>query len=252
MPNRWITFVKNWASSNNIAYGCALSKPELKAAYNKEYPKAIKLPKGVKKLEESKPPADVKSKATYPNLKIRIPEEQENIQFDIEEMDKKAKKGRPKKYVTDEDKYKAKLESNKLKRREARAAKKVAGSGNFFVRDRQPPPPPPPPPLDPLKTGIENLPELPKNLIRDFIPNKVKREPQRDQQSRAGIQALTVQLNTQLPNEDLYDYQRRRQKIYPQIAKLLKKIVNRTPQEEANVNLDATSGLFKSNYFSGF
>jgi len=71
MPNRWITFVKQWASSNNIAYGCALSKPEMKAAYHKEYPKAIKLPKGVR------PPADVKSKMTFRNLAIRIPEDNE-------------------------------------------------------------------------------------------------------------------------------------------------------------------------------
>jgi len=47
MPNRWIIFVKKWASDNNFSYGCALSKPELKAAYNKEYPKINKLPKGV-------------------------------------------------------------------------------------------------------------------------------------------------------------------------------------------------------------
>ena len=99
MPNRWITFVKQWASDHNLAYGCALSKPELKAAYNKEYPKAIKLPKGVKKLEESKPPADVKSKVTYPNLKIRIPEEQAAAA-----KNKKVKKAKPNiKLVIEED-----------------------------------------------------------------------------------------------------------------------------------------------------
>ena len=132
MPNRWIEFVKKWASDNNTTYGCALSKPEMKAEYHKQYPKKIKLPKGVKKLEESRPPADVKSKVTYPNLKIRIPEEQENIQFEMEDMGEepaKAKRGRPQKYATKEEQYKAKLESNKQKRREKAAAKKIAGSG---------------------------------------------------------------------------------------------------------------------------
>ena len=132
MPNRWIIFVKKWASDNNFSYGCALSKPELKAAYNREYPKINKLPKGVAKLQESKPPADVKSKMTFPNLKIVTQpqeEEQENIQFDVEEMDESAKpkRGRPQKHMTDEEKYKAKLESNKQKRRERAAAKKLKG-----------------------------------------------------------------------------------------------------------------------------
>jgi len=38
MPNRWVEFVKKWASKNNLSYGCAISKPECKAAYKKEYP----------------------------------------------------------------------------------------------------------------------------------------------------------------------------------------------------------------------
>jgi hypothetical protein len=129
MPNRWITFVKKWSSENNVSYGCALTKPEMKAEYHKLYPKVVKT-KGVAKLEESRPPADVKSKVTYPNLSIRIPsprEEQNNIQFEIEEMDDeppKSKRGRPAKYMTEDEKYKAKLESNKQKRREKTAAKK--------------------------------------------------------------------------------------------------------------------------------
>jgi hypothetical protein len=126
MPNRWITFVKKWSSENNVSYGCALTKPEMKAEYHKLYPKVVKT-KGVAKLEESRPPADVKSKVTYPNLSIRIPTQQENIQFEIEEMDEqppKSKKGRPAKYMTEDEKYKAKLESNKQKRREKAAAKK--------------------------------------------------------------------------------------------------------------------------------
>ena len=133
MPNRWIEFVKKWSSENNVSYGCALSKPEMKAEYNKLYPKVVKVKtKGVAKLEESRPPTDVKSKVTYPNLSIRIPTQQENIQFDIQEMDDQpsgSKKGRPAKYMTEDEKYKAKLESNKQKRREKAAAKKLQGRG---------------------------------------------------------------------------------------------------------------------------
>lgn len=133
MPNRWIEFVKKWASEHNTSYGCALTKPEMKEAYHKENPKKVKMPKRVAKLQESKPPADVKSKMTFPNLKIvtqPVEQEQENIQFEIEEMDKKAKRGRPQKHMTDEDKYKARLESNKQKRREKAAAKKA---GNQII-----------------------------------------------------------------------------------------------------------------------
>ena len=134
MPNRWITFVKKWSSENNVSYGCALSKPEMKAEYNKLYPKVVKVKtKGVAKLEESRPPTDVKSKVTYPNLSIRIPSPRDNIQFEIEEMDDepqpRSKKGRPAKYMTEDEKYKAKLESNKQKRREKAAAKKLQGRG---------------------------------------------------------------------------------------------------------------------------
>ena len=131
MPNRWIEFVKNWSKENNIAYGCALTKPEMKAAYHYRYPKVKN--KGVAKLEESRPPANVKSKVTYPNLKITIPppqeEEQDNIQFDIEEEPARRKRGRPQVHMTAEEQYKAKLESNKQKRREKAAAKKTQGSG---------------------------------------------------------------------------------------------------------------------------
>jgi hypothetical protein len=131
MPNRWIEFVKNWSKENKVSYGCALTKPEMKAEYHYRYPKFKT--KGVAKLEESKPPEDVKSKVTYPNLKIKIPEEQENIQFEMEEMgaeeQAKPKRGRPQKYMTAEEQYKAKLESNKQKRREKAAAKKLQGTG---------------------------------------------------------------------------------------------------------------------------
>jgi len=36
MPNPWVTHVKNWASRNNMSYGCAISQPECKASYYKQ------------------------------------------------------------------------------------------------------------------------------------------------------------------------------------------------------------------------
>ena len=36
MPNQWVTHVKNWASKNDMSYGCAISQPECKASYYKQ------------------------------------------------------------------------------------------------------------------------------------------------------------------------------------------------------------------------
>lgn len=41
MPNKWTTFVKDWATKNNTTYGCAISKPECKAEYQKANPKPL-------------------------------------------------------------------------------------------------------------------------------------------------------------------------------------------------------------------
>lgn len=37
MPNRWIEFVKEFASKNNLTYGCAVSTPACKEEYRKKY-----------------------------------------------------------------------------------------------------------------------------------------------------------------------------------------------------------------------
>ena len=89
MPNKWTTFVKQWATAHKIAYGCALSDPEMKAEYHKRFPKKLtkKAVKEMSQLEESKPEGNVKTKVTYPNLKIKIPEPDENIRFNIEEIE---------------------------------------------------------------------------------------------------------------------------------------------------------------------
>jgi hypothetical protein len=41
MPNKWITFVKEYAAKHNISYGCAISKPECKQEYYLHNPKTL-------------------------------------------------------------------------------------------------------------------------------------------------------------------------------------------------------------------
>ncbi len=41
MANKWVQHVKKWAADHKISYSCALSSPEMKAAYTKT-PKPIK------------------------------------------------------------------------------------------------------------------------------------------------------------------------------------------------------------------
>ena len=36
MPNPWITHVKKYAAEHNIAYACAIAKPECKNSYTKK------------------------------------------------------------------------------------------------------------------------------------------------------------------------------------------------------------------------
>jgi hypothetical protein len=44
MPNRWVEFVKSWATKNNTTYSCALSKPECSADYRKKFGVSKKIP----------------------------------------------------------------------------------------------------------------------------------------------------------------------------------------------------------------
>jgi hypothetical protein len=97
-------------------------------------------------------------------LKIKIPEEQENIQFEMEEMgaeeQAKPKRGRPQKYMTAEEQYKAKLESNKQKRREKAAAKKLQG-GMMKAPDTL---------QLTKKDASSTTPQAPQDIINDRIP----------------------------------------------------------------------------------
>jgi hypothetical protein len=38
MPNKWITFVKEWSAKNSMSYGCALSNSTMKTDYYKKHP----------------------------------------------------------------------------------------------------------------------------------------------------------------------------------------------------------------------
>lgn len=42
MANKWVEYVKSWAAKNKTTYGCALSNPKMKEAYqaNKNRPKS--------------------------------------------------------------------------------------------------------------------------------------------------------------------------------------------------------------------
>ena len=52
MPNAWIEHVKEWSKENNLSYGCAISKPECKEAYQKK--------KNKTNLEIAKKPASIR------------------------------------------------------------------------------------------------------------------------------------------------------------------------------------------------
>lgn len=107
MANNWITHIKDYAQRHGLSYGCALSKPECKAEYREKYPKPL-----TKKQQKAKAEEEARLKA----------EEEARLKAEAE---KKPKRGPKVKYATAEEKYKAKLESNKLKRRErAEIAKK--------------------------------------------------------------------------------------------------------------------------------
>ena len=99
MVNNWILHIKDFAQRNNLSYGCALSKPECSAEYREKYPKPL-----TKKQQKAKAEEEARLRA--------------------EEEARKKVKGRKPKYATEGERYTAKLESNKMKRRERAEMKK--------------------------------------------------------------------------------------------------------------------------------
>lgn len=112
MPNRWTQFVREWADSNDMSYGCALSKPECKNAYHKKY-----LTKKYEKEQQPKEMEQMGGEDINVSKKPK-PKQKQNIRLIIEEDEPTEKKrGRKPKYATDEERKKAKrdqtLASNK-------------------------------------------------------------------------------------------------------------------------------------------
>jgi len=105
MPNRWTQFVREWADSNNMSYGCALSKPECKNAYHKKYL--------TKKYEKEQQPKEMEQMGGEDINVSKKPKQKQkqNIRLIIEEDEPTEKKrGRKSKYATDEERKKAKRE----------------------------------------------------------------------------------------------------------------------------------------------
>ena len=102
MPNRWTQFVREWADSNNMSYGCALSKPECKSAYHKKYL--------TKKYEKEQQPKEMEQMGTEDINVSKKPKDKENIRLVMQEIETQKKRGRKPKYASEEDRKKAKRE----------------------------------------------------------------------------------------------------------------------------------------------
>jgi hypothetical protein len=79
MPNRWIEFVKEFAAKNNITYGCALTKPELKTEYRSKYPKEDKGKKEPVKVVEEEIVIEPVKKKRAKKEPVKVVEEKEEI-----------------------------------------------------------------------------------------------------------------------------------------------------------------------------
>lgn len=71
MANRWIEWVKSWASKKGISYSCALSQPECKIEYRKKFGVA----KPLSRKDEIKSMAAEDKKVQKPKKKIVVLEE---------------------------------------------------------------------------------------------------------------------------------------------------------------------------------
>ncbi len=60
MANKWVEHVKRWAADHKLSYSCALSSPEMKAAYTKT-PKPVK-PKTLTKFQIEQQKKDQEAK----------------------------------------------------------------------------------------------------------------------------------------------------------------------------------------------
>jgi len=161
MPNAWVSWVKKWSKDHNISYGCAISDIDCVAEYRLQKEDTKNKQAKKKTLKKLIPPPQAMEMG-MPNLEpikknivIKKPEpfydpiaeqlkknqgKKKSNYNEIEDMfameksmmnqpsQKIPKRGRPTKYLTEKEKYDAKLLSNKLKRREkskTKSSKKI-------------------------------------------------------------------------------------------------------------------------------
>lgn len=83
MSNKWVLFVKEWATKNNMSYGCAMTDPKIKEEYKKS--------KGVPVREffnkESKREKVLKTKTkTSPKTKKKIIKDDDDDDDDVKKL----------------------------------------------------------------------------------------------------------------------------------------------------------------------
>jgi hypothetical protein len=118
MPNAWTTWVKDWAKKHNVAYACALADIDCSAEYRLQKEDKANIQQRKKAQKRLTPPSLTQPMSeAFPNTQPTA----KNVQI-MPRQPAKAKRGRPVIHTTAEAKYAAKLLSNKLKRREKKAA----------------------------------------------------------------------------------------------------------------------------------
>jgi hypothetical protein len=169
--NRWTDWVKEFASKNNLSYGCALSTPECKTEYRAKYGSRKKLTKKQEKemmgAEEitgkinkqkrhKEKVVEMKAKLNKNIAKKEIIEKgrqsaernemgaedinrakKPNINFTIEEIEPVKKRGRPRKYATAEEarqmKIKKTIEASKRRQAKKREEKATKKKPKFII-----------------------------------------------------------------------------------------------------------------------
>jgi hypothetical protein len=143
MPNRWTTFVRDFADKHNMTYPCAMSDVDCKAQYKDKYGNRKNIPKkqqkemmGMEDIQSQKENTQYKNqlkeniKMTMEDVNVAKKPKKKNIKLVIEE-DEPAKRGRKQKYATDEERKEAKriqtIASNKKRYAEKKAEKEGQG-----------------------------------------------------------------------------------------------------------------------------
>jgi len=97
MPSVWVQHIKDFASANNLSYGCALSDPECSRTYRLKYPPKTKTKK-TKAVSVPTPPPLVAAEPTgNPKMQIKgIDIKRPASEFDFKEIEppKKVKEKR--------------------------------------------------------------------------------------------------------------------------------------------------------------